>query len=57
MMLCGYFGKTVLAFDCDYNRSTTEDKALFFGDSAELQQLVVSLDKTVAEKVGRAADA
>lgn len=23
----------VLAFDCDYNRSTTEDKALFFSDS------------------------
>lgn len=48
-----HFGKAVLAFDCDYNRSTTEDKALFFGNSEELQQLIVSLDKAVAEKVGR----
>ena len=48
-----HFGKAVLAFDCDYNRSTTEDKALFFGNSEELQQLIVSLDKKVAEKVGR----
>jgi len=48
-----HFGKAVLAFDCNYNRSTTEDKALYFGDSAELQQLITSLDKTVADKVGR----
>lgn len=48
-----HFGKAVLAFDCNYNRSTTEDKALFFSDNAELQQLIKSLDKTVAEKVGR----
>ncbi len=47
-----HFGKAVLAFDCDYNRSTTEDKALFFGDSEELRRLIESLDKTVAEKVG-----
>jgi glycosyltransferase involved in cell wall biosynthesis len=48
-----HFGKAVLSFDCDYNRSITVDKALFFGNSEELQQLIVSLDKTVAEKVGR----
>lgn len=48
-----HFDKAVLAFDCNYNRSTTEDKALFFGNSAELQQLVEPLDKLVAEKVGR----
>ncbi len=48
-----HFGKAVLAFDCNYNRSTTEDKALFFSDNAELQQLIVSLDKAVAEKIGR----
>lgn len=48
-----HFDKAVLAFDCNYNRSTTEDKALFFGNSAELQQLVESLDKAVADKVGR----
>ena len=48
-----HFGKAVLAFDCNYNRSTTEDKALFFNDSEELQQLIVSVDKNVAERVGR----
>lgn len=48
-----HFGQAVLAFDCDYNRSTTEDKALFFGNNEELQQIVEKLDKTVAGKVGR----
>lgn len=48
-----HFGKAVLAFDCDYNRSTTEDKALFFSDSEELRRLVESLDQDTAEKVGR----
>lgn len=47
-----HFGKAVLAFDCDYNHSTTEDKALFFGDSEELRLLIESLDKDTAEKVG-----
>lgn len=48
-----HFRKAVLAFDCNYNRSTNEDKALFFGNSAELQQLAEPLDKLIAEKVGR----
>jgi glycosyltransferase involved in cell wall biosynthesis len=48
-----HFSKAILAYDCNYNRSTTEDKALFFSVGEELQKLVVSLDKTVAEKVGR----
>ncbi|HEX3051372.1 MAG TPA: glycosyltransferase, partial [Aggregatilineaceae bacterium] len=47
-----HFGKPVLAFDCSYNRRTTEDKALFFGDSKALQQLVKSLDDTVSKMVG-----
>jgi glycosyltransferase involved in cell wall biosynthesis len=47
-----HFGKAVLAFDCDYNRSTTEDKALFFGNSEELRRLIESLDKDTTEKVG-----
>jgi glycosyltransferase involved in cell wall biosynthesis len=48
-----HFGKTVLAFDCNFNRSTTENKALFFRDAESLQQLIKSLDKTVADKVGQ----
>jgi glycosyltransferase involved in cell wall biosynthesis len=47
-----HFGKAVLAFDCNYNRSTTEGNALFFRDSGELRRLIESLDKTAAEKVG-----
>jgi glycosyltransferase involved in cell wall biosynthesis len=47
-----HFGKPVLAFDCNYNRRTTEDKALFFRDSKALQQLIKSLDKTASKKVG-----
>lgn len=48
-----HFGKAVLAFDCIYNRSTTEDMALFFSDSESLQQLIKSLDKIVADNVGQ----
>lgn len=47
-----HFGKPVLAFDCNYNRSTTENKALYFDGSESLQQLVNSLDEKVCEKVG-----
>lgn len=47
-----HFGKAVLAFDCDYNRSTTEDKALFFDNSGNLRRLVEFLDKKTAEKIG-----
>ncbi len=31
-----HFGKPILAFDCDFNRATTEGKAIFFKDSASL---------------------
>ncbi len=48
-----HFGTVVLAFDCDYNRCTTEEKALFFGDGTELQRLVKSLDGVMIEKVGQ----
>jgi len=44
---------SVLAFDCDYKRSTTEDRALFFSDSESLRRLVAAQDKSVADKVGR----
>lgn len=31
-----HFGKSILCFDCSYNRATTENKALYFSDSDEL---------------------
>ncbi|KXS31018.1 MAG: Glycosyl transferase, group 1 [Candidatus Gallionella acididurans] len=48
-----HFGKAVLAFDCNYNRSTTEDKALFFKNSDELVRLIETMDLAKAERVGR----
>jgi glycosyltransferase involved in cell wall biosynthesis len=47
-----HFGKSVLAFDCDYNRSTTENKALFFNDAQALMRLVESINTDIAERVG-----
>lgn len=47
-----HFGKPILAFDCDFNRSTTEDKALFFADGNGLQRLVETLSDRVAHQVG-----
>ncbi len=47
-----HFGKAIFAFDCNYNRSTTEDQALFFSDSESLRNLIVGLDDKAAETVG-----
>lgn len=35
-----YFGKPILAYDVVYNRETTENKAMFFKNSAQLQALL-----------------
>jgi glycosyltransferase involved in cell wall biosynthesis len=48
-----HFGKAILAFDCDYNRSTTENKAIFFRNGEELQQIVKSIKSIKAARVGR----
>jgi len=48
-----HFGKAVLAFDCDYNRSTTESKALFFNSSETLSCLLEMMSAEVAEKAAR----
>lgn len=47
-----HFGKPVLAFDCDYNRSSTESKALFFKSSDELKSLMEITDTQTAARVG-----
>lgn len=41
-----HFGKPILAFDCVFNRQSTENAALFFKDSNELRQAVAA---TVAD--------
>lgn len=35
-----FFGKPIIAFDCIYNRETTENKALYFSDSTHLMELI-----------------
>ena len=48
-----HFGVPVIAFDCDFNRSTTEGKALFFCDTESLQQALASLTEDVSENIGK----
>jgi len=53
-----HFGKPIFAFDCNYNRASTEDSAQFFDNTDELIKLInssVSLDnasnmKEIAER-------
>lgn len=47
-----HFGKAVLAFDCSYNRATTEDRAVFFKDADDLARLVLALRPDVANSIG-----
>jgi glycosyltransferase involved in cell wall biosynthesis len=49
-----HFGLPVLAFDCNFNRYTTEDRALYFEDSRRLASLVAALDEGAARSVGEA---
>jgi len=46
-----HFSLPVLAFDCDFNRSTTEDHALFFKDTFNLVALLNSLDTALLARV------
>ncbi|TCI05433.1 DUF1972 domain-containing protein [Corallincola luteus] len=39
-----HFGKTILAFDCSYNRASTEDAALFFSDVEDLKKKLALLE-------------
>lgn len=47
-----HFGKSILAFDCNFNRYTMEDKAFFFKNSEELIHLMGTMDVVEAERVG-----
>lgn len=48
------FAIPVLAFDCSFNRATTENRALFFGNAEDLTQKVAALDDETAEGIGTA---
>lgn len=40
-----HFEKPIFAFDCSFNRYSTEDKALYFSSSKELSGKLISLNK------------
>lgn len=47
-----HFGLPILAFDCNYNRSTTEEKALYFRDAGALIQLMGAMNQDYAASIG-----
>jgi len=47
-----HFGLPVLAYDCIYNRSTTEGKAVFFNDADDLKEKVNALTETQMKVIG-----
>ena len=48
-----HFAKPIFAFDCSFNRATTEEKAMFFVDSDTLLYLINSTSAFSAEELGR----
>ncbi|CUB02794.1 DUF1972 domain-containing protein [Marinomonas fungiae] len=51
-----FFAKPIFAFDCNFNRYSTAEQAIYFDSIASLKALIWSLDKTgknAADKVGR----
>ncbi len=48
-----HFGVPILAYDCIFNRCTTEEKALFFSDAAALRHALNALDAEEAARIGR----
>ena len=48
-----HFGLPILAFDCVFNRNTTENKALYFETADELSGLVQNLNPDTREAIGR----
>ena len=46
-----YLGLTIAAFDCNFNRETTEGKALYFKDAGELRKIVQTLQPNEAATI------
>ncbi len=46
-----HFGIPIVAFDCDFNRSTTDDCAIFFNSIESLMDKVVNVDDRLAQKI------
>jgi glycosyltransferase involved in cell wall biosynthesis len=48
-----FFGLPILAFDCIYNRYTTENQCIYWKDSDELYDCIVQLDKAQLKCIGK----
>ena len=48
-----WFGKPILAFDCIYNRHTTENEALFFSDESSLIECLDDINNKNMELIGK----
>ncbi|OIO70564.1 MAG: glycosyl transferase [Zetaproteobacteria bacterium CG_4_9_14_3_um_filter_49_83] len=49
-----HFGRPVIAFDCSFNRATTEDRAIYFDSMYALQELLRTPNMAEKEIVGAA---
>ncbi len=47
-----YFGLPIFAYGINYNRETTENSAVYFLDSAELQKLIMNIDEKHLKPIG-----
>lgn len=47
-----HFGLPILAYDCIFNRYTTEDRAIFFKDAESLRRSLVTLDTDQSSHIG-----
>ena len=48
-----HFGIPVLAFDCLFNRYTTDDKAIYFSDEESLRTMLAELGGSNSARLGR----
>jgi glycosyltransferase involved in cell wall biosynthesis len=48
-----HFGKPIVAFNCDFNRYTTESRAIYFDSSGSLLNVLENFDPIPADDVGR----
>ena len=49
-----FFGKPVFAYDCSFNRHSTDDAALYFTDADDLRHKLDTTPAGVQAEVGRA---
>lgn len=48
-----YLGLPIMAFDCSFNRVTTENRAVFFENEEELEMVIDNLSNLPLERIGK----